>query len=89
LLKPKLVIDETGVGRPVGDMFDAAGLAPYRVTITAGLEATSHGMSQHVPKALLISNLEARSLSGELRIAAAANDANALKEEMKDLGFQH
>ncbi|MBR0796116.1 hypothetical protein JQ615_12020 [Bradyrhizobium jicamae] len=84
MLKPKLVIDETGVGRPVGDMFDAAGLAPHRITITAGLEATNHGMSQHVPKVLLISNLEARSHSGELRIAAAANDAAALKDELKD-----
>ncbi|WP_248114370.1 hypothetical protein [Bradyrhizobium sp. 2S1] len=85
MLNPKLVIDETGVGRPVGDMFNAAGLHPYRVTITAGLEATQHsGDSWHVPKALLISNLEARSHSGELRIAAGANDASALKEEMKD-----
>ena len=84
-LKPALVIDETGVGRPVGDMFDAAGMHPERITITAGLEPTRHGgNSWHVPKALLISNLEARSHSGELRIAAAANDAYALREEMKD-----
>ncbi|MGY3396504.1 hypothetical protein [Bradyrhizobium sp. 1200_D9_N1_1] len=84
-LRPKLVIDETGVGRPVGDMFDAAGLWPSRITITAGLEATQHGgKSWHVPKGLLISNLEAHSHSGELRIAAAANDAAALKEELKD-----
>lgn len=83
-LKPKLVIDETGVGRPVGDMFDAAGMYPSRITITAGLEATQHGRSWHVPKGLLISNLEAHSHSGELRIAAAANDAAALKEELKD-----
>jgi hypothetical protein len=85
VLKPKLVIDETGVGRPVGDMFDAAGLWPSRITITAGLEATQHGANTwHVPKGLLISNLEAHSHSGELRIAAAANDAAALKEELKD-----
>lgn len=85
VLKPKLVIDETGVGRPVGDMFDAAGLWPNRITITAGLEATQHGANTwHVPKGLLISNLEAHSHSGELRIAAAANDAAALKEELKD-----
>ncbi|MFK4507012.1 hypothetical protein LPJ38_27110 [Bradyrhizobium daqingense] len=84
-LKPKLVIDENGVGRPVGDMFDAAGLYPNRITITAGLEATQHGAKTwHVPKGLLISNLEAHSHSGELRIAAAANDAAALKEELKD-----
>jgi hypothetical protein len=84
VLKPRLVFDETGVGRPVGDMFDVAGLWPSRITITAGLEATQHGKSWHVPKGLLISNLEAHSHSGELRIAAAANDAAALKEELKD-----
>jgi hypothetical protein len=84
-LRPKLVIDETGVGRPVGDMFDAAGLWPNRITITAGLDATQHGGNTwHVPKGLLISNIEAHSHSGELRIAAAANDAAALKEELKD-----
>ena len=55
LLKPKLVIDETGVGRPVGDMFDAAGLYPHRITSHGGLEATNYGKSLHVPKALLIS----------------------------------
>jgi hypothetical protein len=84
LVKPKLVIDETGVGRPVGDMFDVAGLRPHRITITGGLEAINHGVSQHVPKALLIQNLEARAHSGELRIAAAANDAAALRDELKD-----
>jgi hypothetical protein len=35
-----LVIDETGVGRAVGDLFDAAGLSPNRITITAGLART-------------------------------------------------
>ncbi|MFK4522144.1 hypothetical protein ABIF90_000125 [Bradyrhizobium japonicum] len=39
------------------------------------------GMCQ---KGLLISNLEAHSHSGELRNAAGANDAAALKEELKD-----
>ncbi|MGJ4996218.1 hypothetical protein ACQR0Z_17450 [Bradyrhizobium sp. HKCCYLS3077] len=85
MLNPHLVIDETGVGRPVGDMFDAAGLYPSRITITAGLEATQHGgRSWHVPKGLLISNLEAHAHSGELRVAAAAKDAAALKDELKD-----
>ncbi|MBN8963039.1 MAG: hypothetical protein J0H71_18045 [Rhizobiales bacterium] len=84
-LNPTFVIDETGVGRPVGDMFDGAGLRPNRITITAGLEATQHGArTWHVPKGLLIANLEARSHAGELRIASNITDAGALKEEMKD-----
>ena len=80
-----LAIDETGVGRAVGDIFEAAGLAPNRVTITAGNEATQHGgRSWHVPKALLVSGVDARLHTGELRIAAALGEAGALQEELKD-----
>src|SRR5258708_7136930 len=34
----ELIVDETGVGRAVADIFDTAGLAPTRVTITAGAD---------------------------------------------------
>jgi hypothetical protein len=85
LVGAKLVIDETGVGRPVGDLMDQAGLRPKRVTITAGLETTQHGgNSWHVPKGILISGLDARLHTGELKIAAALSDAGALQEELKD-----
>jgi hypothetical protein len=57
----KLVIDETGVGRAVGDIFDAAGLYPNRITITAGTEATQQsGNRWHVAKGILISGVDAR-----------------------------
>jgi hypothetical protein len=80
-----LVIDETGVGRAVGDIFEAAGLAPHRVTITAGNEATQHSArTWHVPKSLLVSGVDARLHTGELRIAAALSEAGALQEELKD-----
>jgi hypothetical protein len=80
-----LVIDETGVGRPVGDLMDGAGLRPIRVTITAGLETTQYGAQTfHVPKGMLISGLDARLHTGELKIAAALSDADALAEELKD-----
>jgi hypothetical protein len=83
--RAKLVIDETGVGRAVGDIFNTAGMYPTRITITAGLEATRHGGDTwHVPKAVLISNMEARQHTGELRVAPNATDASALAEEMKD-----
>jgi hypothetical protein len=81
----KLVIDETGVGRAVGDIFDAAGLYPNRITITAGLEATREsGNRWHVAKGILISGVDARLHTGELRIAEALSDAGALQEELKD-----
>ena len=84
-LSPILVIDETGIGRPCGDIFDRAGLRPERVTITAGLETTQHEIrSWHVPKSVLISGLDAALHLGELRIAAKLHDATALGEELKD-----
>jgi hypothetical protein len=81
----KLVVDETGVGRPVCDLFEQAGLRPARVTITGGLEQTQTGSrSYHVPKGVLISALEARLHTGELKIAAALTDAPALQSELED-----
>ena len=80
-----LVIDESGVGRAVSDMFNAAGLRPVRVSITAGTDATPQGGRRwSVSKALLISGLDARLLSGELRFAAALGEAHALADELKD-----
>ena len=81
----EFAIDETGVGKAVGDIFDAAGLNPRRVTITSGLEPTMHGGRHwHVPKGALISNLEARLHTSELKIADTITDHSALKEELKD-----
>jgi len=81
----ELVIDETGVGRAVADIFDDAGLKPTRVTITAGIEQTPHGMrGWHVSKQILISTLDARLHTGELRFAAELLEAGAMREELKD-----
>jgi hypothetical protein len=80
-----LVIDETGVGRPVGDLFNAAKLNPIRVTITAGDNQTMRGTKRfHVAKSLLISMLDARLHTGELKIASDLPEAEALKEELRD-----
>jgi hypothetical protein len=81
----ELVIDETGVGRPVGDLFDEAGMQPTRVTITAGDRQSSAGERRwHVSKSLLISHLDARLHVGELRFAASRTEAGAMQEELKD-----
>lgn len=85
LTRAKLVIDETGVGRAVGDIFNAQGMYPSRITITAGLEVTrAGGSSWHVPKAVLMSAMEARQHTCELRVAPGAKDAEALKDELRD-----
>jgi hypothetical protein len=80
----EFVIDNTGVGRAVGDLFDAAGMRPTKVTITAGMEQSWAGGGWHVPKGVLISTLDARLHTAELRFAAELREAPALAEELKD-----
>lgn len=79
------VIDETGVGRPVGDLFNNSGLQPTRVTITAGERQRALGNRRwHVPKGILISALDARLHTGELRFACDLPEASTMAEELKD-----
>ena len=80
-----LIIDETGVGRAVADIFETSGMKPQRVAITSGNETTNPGdRCWHVPKGLLISTVDALLHVGELRFAANLTDAGALAEELKD-----
>src|SRR5262249_42490394 len=82
----ELVIDETGVGRAVGDIFADAGLKPVRVSITAGNEATFAGRerSWHVAKTILISIVDAMLHTGTLRFAASLSDAPTMRDELLD-----
>ena len=80
-----VVIDETGVGRAVGDIFEQAQLAPMRVAITAGAEVTPAGENRwHVSKSILISTVDALLHVGELRFAAALGESETMKAELLD-----
>jgi hypothetical protein len=80
-----LVIDESGVGRAVGDIFEGAGMRAVRVSITAGVEAVKQEHRRwSVAKSILISGVDAKLHSGELRFAAELGEAHALHEELKD-----
>lgn len=80
-----LVADQSGVGAVVLDLFDAAGLDPVRVSIVSGTDAVRVSQRKyHVSKTVLISALDARLNTGELRIAKALTDAPALAEELRD-----
>ena len=81
----KLVVDETGVGRPVSDMFDLVGLKPERITFTDGREAKHAGnRSWHVPKHILVSTLQAQMNLKTLKIATTILEKGSLKEELAD-----
>jgi hypothetical protein len=91
LRDPELVIDETGVGRPVCDLFEQDGLRPERVTITAGLEEGrgSGPRSWHVPKIVLVSRLQAALHAGDLKLALALVEAETLKRELGEFRMRH
>ena len=81
-----LVIDSTGVGRPVFDLLQQAGLSPIGVTITAGNEVTEKDGRFGVPKRDLIGAAQVLVQAHRLRIAKSLPEAETLVREL--LGFQ-
>src|SRR5258707_5712986 len=84
----ELVIDETGVGRAVGDIFDTAGMSPTRVTITAGVEQSHVNGSWHVLKQGLISTLDAPLHTREARLAEEMFGAGPIQGEPEEFRRQ-
>lgn len=81
----EFLIDETAIGRPVGDIFNAKGLRPTRITITPGDGQSQKSATRwHVSKSVLISALDARLHTGELKIADDMPEAAVLKGELVD-----
>jgi len=89
-ITPQLVVDSTGVGRPIVDLLRAAqpraDLVP--VTITGGAAASYDEASGywHTPKRDLASTLAVLLQSGRLNVAPALPDAAVLQQEL--LGFK-
>jgi hypothetical protein len=82
--KAELVIDFTGVGRPVFDIFIGAGISPIGVTITAGDSVANDGLVYRVPKLILISRVQALLHDGRLKIHKGLPDAPALVAELQE-----
>jgi hypothetical protein len=84
----ELVVDLTGVGRPVFELFEVS--RPVGIVITGGTEAVRHGaMVWHVPKILLISRLQASLHAGELKFAAGLTEAQAFKQELSEFRMRY
>lgn len=80
-----LVIDKTGVGAGVYDMFEDAGLAPIGVTITGGQQVVHDGDRQiNVPKIDLIGAAQKLLQQNRLRFAARATGLPQLREELQN-----
>lgn len=81
-----LVVDATGVGRPVIDLLEAARMYPIAVTLTGGDVASQTERAFRVPKRDLVSTIEVLLQEGRLRIARAMKESSALVDEL--LGFR-
>lgn len=77
-----LVVDNTGVGRPVVDLFRVAGLPLVPVTITGGNAATCDKGTWYVPKRDLVGALAVAFQTGTLKIAEALPEAKVLIDEL-------
>jgi hypothetical protein len=82
----ELVLDATGVGRGVIDMFKQEGIRPICVTITGG-NAESYvkdSGEHHVAKIILVTRLQQLLQSGRLEIQADLPTAKILETELQD-----
>jgi hypothetical protein len=79
-----LVVDATGVGAPVLDMFTSWGLRPVGVTIHGGDAVTQHGRHFRTPKRDLVATLQTLLQTGRLRFAKDLALADVLVGELRD-----
>jgi len=82
--RAELVIDFTGVGRPVFDMFTYSGIYPQGVLITGGTAETRDGAICSVPKLTLVSRVQALLHEGRLKILRELSEADTLVRELKE-----
>lgn len=83
-----VVIDLTGLGRPVYDMMKAAGFnySLSAISITGGMDVNYGKGHYNVPKRDLITNLQVMLQNGQLRIAKGIKEADVLINEL--MNFQ-
>jgi hypothetical protein len=85
---PELVIDFTGVGRPIFDMFVYSGISPIGVLITGGTADAHDGPIRAVPKLTLVSRLQALLHQGRLKILRELAEAETLVRELQDFRIE-
>lgn len=83
--KPDLVVDATGVGRPVLDTMREKGMRPIGITITGGVDAIEKEWDDvRVPKRSLAATMQVVLQSGRLKIAADMELTPLLTRELEN-----
>lgn len=77
-----LVVDQTGVGAPVVDLFRQAKLSPVGVLIHGGDKVTQDGPTQRAPKRDLVACLQVLLQNDRLKIASKLKLGPILQKEM-------
>ena len=85
-IEKAVVIDFTGLGRPVYDLMKRAGFyhSLNGISITGGVDSTYNAGHFNVPKRELVSNLQIQLQNNSLKIAKGLKEANTLIEELSN-----
>jgi hypothetical protein len=86
--QPVLVVDHTGVGVAVVDLFEEAGLKPVAITITGGDTVSQEGMHFRVPKRELVTTTQVAMQTGRLKFAATLPDLPMLEGELAAFNYK-
>ena len=79
-----LVVDATGVGLPVVDLFKEAKLRPISVWIHGGETVSQEGRTYRVPKRDLAGVLQVLFQSGRIKVARGLREAETLMRELQN-----
>lgn len=83
--KTQLVVDATGVGRPVLDMLRGAHLSPIAINIHGGAKVNGGRRAPRVPKRDLINGLLVTMQAGAIRISDQLPHAATLTRELQEM----
>ena len=78
-----LIVDKTGVGRPVIEMMQREGLSPLGITITGGNTVTQEDDGYNVPKKEIVSAFLIMAQTGQFHISGKLELAQDLKKELE------
>ena len=80
--EPVLVLDATGVGKPIYDEFKESGFRPMGIMIHGGDSLTRDGNLFHVPKRSLAGVLQILYQQGRIKVSAKLPTAKILNKEL-------
>jgi len=79
----ELIVDQTGVGRPVIEMMEREGLSPIGITITGGHEVSKTVDGYNVPKKEIVSAFLVMAQSAQFHVSKKLKLAEDFRKELE------